>query len=456
MTSRFALANRAAACAALLIGASAAADPAIYLSADGRASVNPDFADSPPIASDPDYVQVLQAPDDVEFTLAYAQKRSSAGDLIGAAAALERLLLAKPNWHAARLFYAAVLIRLDDLQAAKRELALLKDVTLTPDQTAELAKYQRLAERKQATSRISGQVSIGLAYDSNAVAALANAVDLGAGVPFDDDGLAFLASGSLTGATQLGGSGVELFGGISGLSKSDLSGPDQRYLRGDANLGLGFAAGGLGVRASAVVRDVSIFGDHYEFDYGGRLELSYRLGTRTALEGNIEVVDQNYDEPDFGIDPLGNGGRDGTRIDGSIGLSTRLTARQTLAIQLGYEDKDAHYRPFAYHGAHASVAYSALLGRGSYLSLLGSIRDYRYRAADLLITPVKRHDTRTFARLALGAPLSAFTTSGSTADFREHLILEGALSYTRRDARDPYLDYDSVGAETRLIYRFGS
>lgn len=455
MTIRIALAGGTAACIALLSGTPARADQAIYLSADGRASVNPDFADSPPVANDPDYGNVLKAPDDVEFTLAYAQKRASAGDLIGSAAALERLLLAKPNWHAARLFYAAVLIRLDDLQAAKRELALLKEVQLTPDQAAERAKYERLATRQTAKTRFSGQVAVGFAYDSNAVGALANAVDLGAGIPFDDDGLSVVASGNLSAATQLGGS-AELFASLSGITKNDISGPDQRYLRGDASIGLGFVFGGLGVRVAGLARDVSIFGDHYEFDAGGRIELTGRLDTRTGLYANLEVVDQNYDEPSFAIDPLGSNGRDGTRIDGAIGLTTRLTARQTIGFDVGYEDKDADHRPFAYRGFHASAAYSALLGRGSYLSLAGSIRDYRYRAADLLFTTVRRHDTRTFARLALGGPLSAFTTSGATADFREHLILEGALSYTRRDAKQPYLDYDSVGAETRLIYRFGS
>ena len=208
----------------MLVSVSALADPAIYLSGDGRASVNPDFRDSPPVASDPDYGTVLQAPDDVEFTLAYAQKRANAGDLIGAAAALERLLLAKPNWHAARLFYAAVLVRLDDLQAAKRELALLKDVQLSPDQSAERAKYERLANRQTAKTRISGQVSVGFAYDSNAVAALANAVDLGAGVPIEDDGLSVVTAGSLSAATQLGGS-AELYGSVSALDKNDISGP---------------------------------------------------------------------------------------------------------------------------------------------------------------------------------------------------------------------------------------
>ncbi len=461
MTVRFAVANgRAAlavgaACATLLAATASRADQAIYLSSDGRASVNPDFADSPPVASDPDYGLVLRAPDDVEFTLAYAQKRANAGDLIGAAAALERLLLNKPNWHTARLFYAAVLIRLDDLQAAKRELALLKDVELTPDQTAEVAKYERLANHQTAKTRFSGQASIGFAYDSNAVAALANAVNLGAGVPVSDDGLSVLASANLSAATQIGG-GAELYATLAGISKTDISGPDQRYIRGDAQLGIGFAAGGFGVRIAGLARDVSIFGSHYEFDYGGRVEVTRRIDTRTGINASVEVVEQNYDEPVFAAGPIGGGGRDGTRVDGTIGVSRRLTARQTIAFDVGYEDKDADYRPYAYQGAHASLAYSALLGRGSYLSLAGSVRDYRYKAPDLLFTTVRRHDVRSFARFALGAPLSAFTTSGATADFREHLILEGAVSYTRRDAKLPYLDYDSVGAETRLIYRFGS
>ncbi len=462
MTMRFALANGRfayaggmAACAALLTAGAARADQAIYLSADGRASVNPDFADSPPVASDPDYGLVLRAPDDVEFTLAYAQKRANAGDLIGAAAALERLLLNKPNWHTARLFYAAVLIRLDDLQAAKRELALLKDVQLTPDQTAEVAKYLRLADHKTAKTRFSGQASVGFAYDSNAVAALANAVNLGAGIPLVDDGLSFLASANLSAATQLGGS-AELFGSLSGISKTDISGPDQRYARGDASIGIGFVAAGFGVRVAALARDVSIFGNQYEFDYGGRVEVTRRLDTRSAINANVEVVDQSYDEPAFAVNPLNGNARDGVRVDGTIGISHRLTARQTIAFDVGFEDKDAGYRPYAYSGPHATLAYSALLGRGSYLSVVGSVRDYRYKAPDLLFTTVRRNDVRSFARFALGAPLSAFTASGSTADFREHLILEGALSYTRRDAKFPYLDYDSVGAETRLIYRFGS
>ena len=65
-------------------------------------------------------------------------------------------------------------------------------------------------------------------------------------------------------------------------------------------------------------------------------------------------------------------------------------------------------------------------------------------------------DTRSFARMALGAPISAFTTSGVTGDYREKLRLEGAINYSRQDTTAPYVDYDSVGGELRLIWRFGN
>ena len=61
------------------------------------------------------YEQILAAPDDSKLNLAYARQ----------AAALERLLLARPNWDSVRLFYGFVLYRLDDMTGAKRELRAL-------------------------------------------------------------------------------------------------------------------------------------------------------------------------------------------------------------------------------------------------------------------------------------------------------------------------------------------
>ena len=79
-----------------------------------------------------DFEAVLATPDDPDLNLAYARAAADIGDLNGAAAALERVLIADPNRHGARLFYAVLLFRLDDLQGAREQLDLLDPVTLTP------------------------------------------------------------------------------------------------------------------------------------------------------------------------------------------------------------------------------------------------------------------------------------------------------------------------------------
>ena len=72
------------------------------------------------------YEQILAAPDDVQLNLDYARQEVASGRLQQAAAALERLLLNRPNWDAVRLFYGIVLYRLNDLEGTKRELRLLE------------------------------------------------------------------------------------------------------------------------------------------------------------------------------------------------------------------------------------------------------------------------------------------------------------------------------------------
>src|SRR5262245_37699923 len=67
-------------------------------------------------ADTPGFDRVLAAPDDPDVNLAFARQEADDGHLLNAAAALERILLAHPNAHGVRLFYAVVLYRLNDLQ----------------------------------------------------------------------------------------------------------------------------------------------------------------------------------------------------------------------------------------------------------------------------------------------------------------------------------------------------
>src|SRR5579864_5034652 len=124
------------------------------------------------VPESPTFDQVLAAPDDSDLNLSYARSQADAGNLLSAAAALERILLAHPNAHGVRLFYAAVLYRLNDLEGAKRQLKLLEGVRLTPLQAAERNKYERLVQSGRSRNSVHGKVIAGVVVESDAVGAL--------------------------------------------------------------------------------------------------------------------------------------------------------------------------------------------------------------------------------------------------------------------------------------------
>ena len=124
-----------------------------------------------------DFDAVLAAPDDPDINLEFARRAADAGDLNGAAGALERVLIADPNRHGARLLYAAVLYRLDDLQGARDQLDLLDPVSLTPLQRAEATRYRARIERSRSTTRFSGSLSAALTYEEDAAGALTTQFD---------------------------------------------------------------------------------------------------------------------------------------------------------------------------------------------------------------------------------------------------------------------------------------
>lgn len=92
----------------------------------------------------PTFEQVLSAPDDVELNYDYARSEADAGNLLNAAAAMERVLDASPGWDEARLYYAVLLFRLDDIQSARGQLRLLNDGHLNKRQRQQADQYRRL------------------------------------------------------------------------------------------------------------------------------------------------------------------------------------------------------------------------------------------------------------------------------------------------------------------------
>ena len=422
----------------------------------GLALASAALAASSALAVAPDFDQVMQAPDDARLNLDYATSQANAGHLLEAASALERVLAVHPEWGGARLLYAVVLYRLDDLQGAQAQLGQIDMAALTPLQRAEARKYQ--ADIHQGRDRLSvhGDLSFGADYESDAAGALAIQVDSFFGVP-KTGGWARSVAGDIEGDFKLTPTGpYSLFAAASGVDEERVSGPDQQYHRIEGQTGVGWSGRQGYWKVAIVDRDYAIFKTHYLTETGGRAEASYRIGTADNISGSFEATQQFYKVPIDDFFTGVNGSHNGAHYDLAAGWQHRFSAHQSVSGNIGVEDKGARFKAFAYSAARFGADYHASNSRGEYVDVSGGVRWVQYKASEPFFFDKKRKDTQWFERLAIGAPLSAFTQAGATGDFRENVIIEAAVHHTTRDTIQPLANYDSTGFEARLLWRFGA
>ncbi len=415
------------------------------------------------VAAAQDFDAVMAAPDDPALNLEYARLAADAGDLNGAAGALERVLIADPNRHGARLLYAVILFRLDDLQGARDQLDQLDPVALTPLQRAEATRYRARIERARSKTRFSGSLSAALTYEEDAAGALTTQFDTILGPPPSEEGAAAVVTARFTVAHDLdSAAGYSVFGSLGGYNRATFDGIDGDVRRGDIEAGLSYVGRLNSWNISAVAKTLDLLGDHYMNEVGVRGQARWRTSPTTTVSLSGEAVNQTFDEPavDALVQALVIGGdRDGRRYDITLGLAHRLDARSSIGVSAGLQDKQADYAPFGYSGRSLQARYDTGTRRGQYLAISGGVQWLDYDAPDPVFLGVgapAREDVRSWARVAVGAPISAFTVDGATGDWRQDVGIEAALTYGARDSEAPLADYDSWGAELRLTWRFGA
>lgn len=411
-----------------------------------------------PEASAQEFEAILAAPDDEALNLSYAREQARLGNLALAASALERLLINEPNRHSARLFHAVVLYRLGDLQGARDQLRRLETVQLTPLQRAEAESYVRRIDQGLARRSFSGTLSAGVVYEDDAAGAYFTAFDL-IGAPPPEEGVSSEVSLVVEGRADLGTDQVwQTYGTGLLYDHSAISGAGIDFQRAGVEAGVSRTTRLSRSRFGALVRHVRLMGEPQLTEVGIRGESRWRVTNATTLNLRAEAVSQDYDEP--GIDALAallGGDRDGERYSAGIGVSHRWAARTTVGANLDYEIKSAGYGPFGYAGPRLGVSLDQRFDKGVYVFAAASARWIEYDEADtVFLGGATRDDVRTHARIALGAPLSAFTARGATGDFRENVTLEGAVNYSGRESSPPLADFEGWGAELRLTWRFGA
>ena len=386
-----------------------------------------------------DIDQLIDASSSPDGAVTLARSQAGQGDLTGAAATLERVLLDAPPQRvvAARLYYITILCQLDDHERANIEIARLGGLKVSDaawsDVRSACGPIQLPAGGAHATDGLNGEVAMGIAYDSNSYGALLTQFDLGLPA-IREGGFAFIASAQIDGRSTTGNGFV--YGGLSALTKDSISGPSLDYQLATLRLGYGQQLGKVELSAGPVGRYARINGNSFLGEYGGQAEIAFPgEGSRVALHG--EIVHQDY----AGSTPAFS--RDGTRFDLALDYQGQPSAGLNWVVGAGFEDKTAATTQLGYTGGRVYAALRVPIDtRGSYAGLSSTIRHLAYRA-DLL----GKHqiETRYFARAALGTPIAA------------GFDVEAAVSYTRRDYNQSshLLDYDNVGGELRLVWHFG-
>jgi hypothetical protein len=403
------------------------------------------FVVAPAMAQDSaaDIDAMIDATGSPAGTLRLAHSQADQGDLTGAAATLERALLdgATTRDAGVRLYYITILCRLDDHERARLEAMRVDASGATPGAVAEArAACGSLdlpaGSAAASNSGVVGNIAIGIAYDTDTSAALSPIFALPGVAVASNDGLSVVGSAQVDARASSGPGYV--YGGLSAMTKNSVSGPDLDYQIGTLRGGWGIQGGAIGFELGAMLRHGRLFGHPFYSEYGGQSEISTAAGAngRVALRG--ELVHQDY------VGSLALADRDGTRYDLALEYRAAMARDHGWVLGAAFEDKTARTRNLGYAGWRLYAAARLPVSEaGTYTALSATVRHVNYRDVALV---ADRIETRWFTRAALGTPLG----SGP-------IDIEGAVSYTRRDynAASGLHDYDSFGAELRLVLNFG-
>ena len=392
------------------------------------------------------FEEVFANPDNAQLNLDYAKQEAESGNLLQAGSTLERLLYAEPNWDSARLFYAYVLLQLDDRQGAERELDLLEGRPLNGQQEADLRRYQAAMRGDAAStsgSEIDARIKVGVRYDDNGANALTDVVNRTG----DKDDVSLVARGSFTARAPMT-AGLDILGGGSVYLREPSEDTSRSYRNLAANIGVG---GGDNIEWSARfgARLASLDGDSYLTELGPRAGVSFPLSEDTKLSLGGAAVYQEYDSlPGLPNERF----RSGQKYSLSGALSRKLSPQTRIGASLRYDYKDAKTDIFAYDAIKLGGNIFHTLNTDKYVRGDISYRNVSYDGVNGFVTPPRtRDDDHIYARAAYGVRLSALADAFSSAD---NVFLEGAVDVIDRSSNISAFDYDNVGAELSLTWDF--
>jgi hypothetical protein len=382
-----------------------------------------------PSCPDVSFADILANPDDTALNVCYARAQIQQGNVRGAAATLERVLLIAPDAINVRLLYAIVLFRLDTIDEAEREFLEVGQADLPPEVRAQIDDFLAEIERRRQKVKQTVTVGIGtyLATNRNSAPDSERQLALGVGAPIAleenrpniDHGLLTILGYDFTYDPGLSNQ-HEIFGGVDLFADSlaEQSELDIHSLNMDVGVRLRFP--GFTVTPRAYLTNMRLEWAKFYQAEGFELRVDHKhkiVGVDWPLldtYASFSAQDEDYhNTPSFQTLTLRNGPKYNTKI----GLGMLVHPEHYVAWRGGAEFKssapdsanNADARVFSYKYYDMELSHTWLLGDGRFLlsSLMMGWRDYK--AADSLIvggTGQQRYEQPNRARMTYGMPLT--------------------------------------------------
>ncbi|MBI4349263.1 MAG: tetratricopeptide repeat protein [Elusimicrobia bacterium] len=355
------------------------------------------------------YEAVMADPDNIELSYRWARTQIRGGDLKGASATLERVVTLKPNKAKARLLFAIVLYRLDDLTSAERELTTITEMSVPSDIKAEAQEYLTAIQRRRRKTHFNAMVSAGTGFDNNRNASPADGKALLGGIPVQlaganerRDDFSYPLIGTLGVSRDLRG-GHRAFGSFSMFQAEQVLTKTLNVKAYSARAGATYASPFADITPTLQLDHIQLAQQTFLRGRGAELHFSRKVSAREERFFRTAYTYQDY-SPTAQVGTANE--RSGNFWEWGLGAGYWVQPTHRLTPSYTYTIKNAASLYNAYTRHALGLDHTWLLGKGMFL-MSGVTAGYdRYEAHDGFVSPEIRQDDNYRVRTMFGAPLS--------------------------------------------------
>lgn len=405
------------------------------------------------------FQDVLANPDNVDLNFAYAQTQIARGDVRGAAATLERILLVEPDLPRVRLLYAIVLFRLDQLDEAEREFEALRRLDMPDSLRAELDRYSREARLRRQATRKTVTLSFGQFWDSNVNSAPRRGQSLASDLELKLDESSLRTSDF--GTQSLVRVDMSHDAGYQARHRYLLG---ARYLREDYQRmeryapQLGGVEGGIAFDLAPFTFTPTLYANHYRIakqqavnSVGVRLKLDYAFTGTTQVYGFQEIERQRY----YPIALSSVASDDtGTQYSTGLGVANQYRPDMRLSAEVARTRKLAVYGFRSSYGHSLTVGHTWLLGGGAFAQVEGYWRVDNYDSGDSTVSETtRRRDRPLEARAIVGVPVALVFDPDGVSDVLRDLTFTVSARLARNGSNIVNYEYHRDRYSIALVKR---